>query len=371
MSCATLWIQSGLSLLERAAGDAEHSATVRIKMQRQVQQLVRIVNDLLDVARFTRGSCELVREAVDLRDVIEMALETARPLVEQRRQDAQFVAPSLPVIVDGDFARLTQVVANLINNAAKYTQTEGRIRVYLDVCDDWALVQVVDNGRGIPHEALPHVFNLFMQADPSRTREYDGLGLGLNIVKRLTEMHGGRVAVYSEGPGRGSRFEIALPLSVGTTKAVQPLLSGAPDADSSSRPGRCRRILIVDDNAESADMLGALLTFEGFQVELAPDAPSALQRIDGIAPDAVLLDIGLPGMDGFELARRLRRRSPQRRTLLIAVSGWGAPRDRELSRAAGIDHHLVKPVDTAALIELLNGGHGHTAAQPIASDHFG
>lgn len=346
-------IQAGLALLDRESSDGPRSASIRATIQRQVQQLVRILDDLLDVARFARGHCQLQSEIVDLREVIQLALETARPLIERRRHDVVTILTADPVYVWGDRVRLTQVVANILNNAAKYTPTEGRIRVFMEVRDACAVIQVVDNGIGIDRDMQPHVFDLFTQADSSATREHGGLGLGLTIVRKLVELHGGNVSVRSDGLGRGSLFEIALPVAeqaMPTPASDRPHRTSASDAAPASGD---MSILIVDDNRESAEMLAALLAFEGYHVECLADGMSALQRMDTFPAAAVLLDIGLPGMDGYEFARRLRQRMQNKCPLLIAVSGWGTPQHREMSRAAGIDHHVVKPVDVSTVIDLL------------------
>jgi CheY-like chemotaxis protein len=305
---------------------------------RQAQHLTRLVDDLLDVSRITRGKIALAIEAVDLGAVIGRAVEMVRPLIDARRQELTVLLPSEPVGLQGDPVRLPQVVANLLNNASKYTPEGGHIGVATERRSRAVDIRVRDDGMGIPAEMLPCIFDLFVQADRSLDRSHGGLGVGLTLVRRLAEMHGGTVTASSAGPGRGSEFVVSLPTA--------DTISAAPrgTAGESAEDSGARRILVVDDNRDAAESLAVMLRLMGHGVETAHSGPAALALAPALAPDVVLLDIGLPGMDGYEVARRLRA-AGEPQPVLIAVTGYGQEEDRRRSREAGCDHHLVKPVD--------------------------
>lgn len=318
-------------------------------MDRQLAHLRRIVDDLLDMGRISRGIVELQRETLDLRDIIAPALETVRPLVDRLRHELSIDLPTEPLWIDADATRLVQVVINLLHNAAKYTPPGGRLAVSIHREDDKAILRVRDNGHGISPDLLGHVFDLFTQGEVGidRAERGLGLGLGLTLVRRLVEMHGGRVTAASEGAGLGSVFELRLPLASSpadraATRPVETTPAAAP----------ARRVLVVDDNRDAAEALGLLLTHRGHAVETAHDGPAALDVAETFGPDVVLLDIGLPGLDGYEVYRRLRAGGGDR-LLIIAITGYGQDSDAERSRRAGFDHHLVKPVDIRQLEELV------------------
>jgi signal transduction histidine kinase/ActR/RegA family two-component response regulator len=337
-------IRNASELLARTApGDSRTQSIVGV-IGRQVAHMARLVDDLLDVSRITQGRIELKRETVVLQDVIDQAVETVNPLMRDRRHSLQILTGSDPVYVHGDFARLLQCVVNLLTNAAKYTDPGGRILLELHGTADAALVEVSDSGVGIPADELPTIFELFVQVDRTLERSQGGLGIGLSVVRRLIEMHGGEVYADSEGVGKGSRFSIRLP-------RVE-----APRAAQAKHPALqvpARRILIVDDNADAADTLAMMLQLDGHEVQAVYRGPEALERLGSFDAQAVLLDIGLPGMDGYEVARRMRQQSRGRALHLIALTGYGQPDDRARALAAGFDDHLVKPVSVDALTRVL------------------
>ncbi|GAB2518363.1 hybrid sensor histidine kinase/response regulator [Lysobacter humi (ex Lee et al. 2017)] len=326
------------------------SATEQAQLQRiadiigrQASHLTHLVDDLLDVSRVTRGLIQLERETLDLADAVEAAVEQTRPLVVARAHALQVRVPR-GTYVDGDRTRLVQVLANLLNNAAKYTPQGGRIEVDLEVDGPHAVVTVRDDGLGIDAALLPHIFDLFSQAERTPDRSQGGLGLGLALVKSLVALHGGDVAVHSDGLHQGSRFSVRLPHTV-----QAPQASGVPVSPAVVAP-RPLRVLVVDDNADALEMLVAVLDIAGHATRSAATAEGAL-RIADASIDVCVLDIGLPDISGYELATRLRERVP--RAVLVALTGYGQAHDRVLSKAAGFEHHLVKPVDIERLLALL------------------
>jgi PAS domain S-box-containing protein len=325
---------------------------------RQAAHMVRLVDDLLDAARISRGKVELRYEPFDFATAVEDAIEQVKPLVERKRHALAVQRPRDIALVDGDRARLTQVVCNLLNNAARYTTEGGRIDVTLAVSGPSVRLTVADNGCGIAPTLLPGVFDLFTQGQRGRDRTQGGLGIGLAIVHGLVRMHGGRVCAHSDGPGQGARFDVTLPLSREMAPVPTPAVPQPPGAFA--YPGL--KVLLVDDNQDAADALAALLASAGLRcaVEYAPEP--ALQRALRERPDVCILDIGLPGMDGLELARRLRA-GLGGAVLLIAQSGYGQAHDRAAGIAAGFDHYFVKPVDTGALFDVL-GRTRRATAQP-------
>jgi PAS domain S-box-containing protein len=342
-------IAHSLQLLKLAGHDPEVLATGVSRAERQIHHLVRLVDDLLDVSRISRGKIELRRERVAIADVVQSALETSRPALEAAGHRLTVNIPETPLWVKGDLIRLAQVVSNLLINAAKYTPAGGHIRLMARQEAREAVITVQDNGVGIPEGMLPTIFEMFVQAHPSQGQA-GGLGVGLPLVKGLAELHGGRVEAASAGPGQGSLFTVRLPL-VETDEGKR-----APEDRSEEAPeGRKgRRILIVDDNKEVADSLAEVLRLLDHQVAIAYEGESALERVQVYRPEVVLLDLGLPGMDGWEVARRLRQQPGGKRMRLIAITGWGQAADRQRTRDAGFDHHLVKPVEFQALVKLLS-----------------
>jgi PAS domain S-box-containing protein len=316
-------------------------------MERQVSHMVRLVDDLLEISRITRGQIELRRKPVELAAVIRNAVETSMPLIDARRHQLAVTHPSAPLIVDADAVRLSQVFANLLNNAAKYTDEGGRIALTVRHDEDQVAVSVRDNGVGIPEEMLSRVFDLFAQVDRSAARAQGGLGIGLTLVRSLVEMHGGQVEVRSDGPGHGTEFIVRLQLAAGRT--AEPVPARDPRVLSRLR----LRVLVVDDNRDAADSLEMLLRLGGTECHVAYDGPAALAALAAHQPDVVLLDLGMPGMDGFEVARRVRQDAESARVRLVALTGWGQEEDRRRARAAGFDHHLIKPVDIGDLQTLL------------------
>ncbi|MEZ6065604.1 MAG: ATP-binding protein [Planctomycetaceae bacterium] len=346
-------IRTGLELLERKGLDPRREKSIRKSMRRQLEQLVRIVGDLLDVSRFHRGHLELKCETIDLSRVIDMAVETVQPSADEQEHKLKFHRPRDPVYVHGDHLRLTQVVSNLLGNAVKYTPRGGKIQITLESTGREACLQVIDNGIGIARDAQSRIFDIFTQADTTNTREYGGLGLGLAIVKYLVAMHNGTVDVHSEGPGRGTRFWITMPVA---PPPKSPLAdSGEFDISQTVVLPPGTRVLIVDDNHDAAETLASVLVFEGFATFQAADGPSALQSFDNFQPQIVLLDLGMPGMDGYEIARCMRRRTSTLQPRIIAVTGWGGDDIRRRVMEAGMDHHLVKPVDMGELLQVISG----------------
>jgi PAS domain S-box-containing protein len=326
-------------------------------MERQVEALVHLVDDLLDVSRLTRGKIQLRKAPVEVAAIVTRAVETSRPLIDARHHELHVSLPGEPMVVEADVTRLVQVVSNLLNNAAKYTPEGGRIELTAEREDREAVVRVRDNGMGIPKEMLSKVFDLFTQSERTLERAEGGLGIGLTLVRRLTEMHDGRVAAFSSGPGKGSEFVVRLPL----LPAATPLASSddlEPDAPrgqgTPAQAKRARRILVVDDNRDSADSLAMLLRLSGHEAHTVHDGHKALEAAEAHRPDIMLLDIGLPGLDGYAVAQQTRSKPELANTMLIAVTGYGAEEDRRKSELAGFDFHLVKPVDFAQLQSLLD-----------------
>jgi PAS domain S-box-containing protein len=322
-------------------------AHLHAMMERQVNHMVRLVDDLLEVSRITRGKIELRLEPIDLAAVIRAAVETSRPLIDAGGHELQVDLPDTPVTLNGDPVRLAQVIGNLLNNAAKYTPRGGHIGLAVQRRGGEVELEVRDDGVGIPSDMLGQVFELFTQVDHTRAAAQGGLGIGLTLVQRIVELHGGRVEASSAGPNRGSTFVVRLPIP-DTTHAT-----AAPDGDDARTTLPSRRVLVVDDNLDAAESLGVLLQFLGANVKVVNDGPEALAVLDAFRPELVLLDIGMPGMDGYEVAARIRALPDQRGVTLIALTGWGQSEDRERSHAAGFDRHLVKPIDIDTLEALL------------------
>nr|WP_314628260.1 ATP-binding protein [uncultured Noviherbaspirillum sp.] len=354
-------ISSAVRIMELVAPDAPPQVRkAREVIDRQTRHLSRLVDDLMDVSRISTGKIVLRDEPVDAAAMVLRAIEMNRPLLEARGHRLETDGLSQQQMLRGDSTRLTQVIGNLINNAAKYTEAGGRISVSLAREGDWLTIRVADNGVGMAPQILPHVFNLFLQAERSLDRSLGGLGIGLSVVKRLTELHGGTVEARSDGERMGSEFVVRLPAPY----APAPAQGGLPVVLAAAPP---RRILVVDDNRDAVEALAMMLKLGGNDVEIAYDGVAALATAQSFAPDAVVLDIGLPGMDGYEVARSLRARPETAGALIVAVTGYGQKEDRERSRAAGFDHHLVKPIESDALLVLLRGKGGKGgAATPAA-----
>ena len=332
-----------VSILARTCAEETGQIAVRV-MDRQLRQMTRLVDELLEVSRITRGTIDLRRETVDLGDILGAAVETSRPAIDAGQHTLAVHMPSPPLLLDADPMRIAQVVSNLLDNAARFTDAGGSIVLEAVRDGDDAVISVSDTGVGISDDALPHVFELFTQADQRPVRAHNGIGVGLALARSLVELHGGTITAASTGPGQGSRFEVRLPV-----RKAEVVRTGSPRDDAQD----CR-ILVVDDNHDAADTLATLLQMGGAEVEIAYDGPSALEAIEAFRPRVVVLDLGMPGMNGYEVARWIRHRRDLDKTTLIALTGWGAQADREMTAEAGFDYHLTKPADIEAVQEVLS-----------------
>jgi len=342
-------IRNAVEILRLSEADPVASASARQLLERQLKQLVRLIDDLLDVSRITQGRLELRKEKLDLSVALRMAIETSRPLIESRRHTLHVSAQPDTVFVDADAARVAQVFANLLNNSAKYSRPGSSITASLAREGEHAVVTVADNGVGIPQAMLSRVFEMFERVDREPGSPQDGLGIGLTLVRRLVELHGGTVTAQSDGLNCGSTFIVRLPLAQGAHVPQETRSTPAEAGDSGAR----RKILVVDDNRDSAMSLSLLLELDGHEVRRAYDGVEALEIAEDFRPEITLLDIGMPRLDGYGAARELRRRDWARDSLLVALTGWGQQEDKRLAREAGFDHHMVKPVDPDALRRLL------------------
>jgi CheY-like chemotaxis protein/two-component sensor histidine kinase len=316
-------------------------------MERQISQVERLVDDLLDLSRITHNRLELRRHRVELGSAIDQAVEACQPILDNLGHELRVEPCADPLPVHADPARLTQVVTNLLTNACKYTEPPGVIRLTTRREGAEAVVSVADNGIGIACSMLPRIFEPFEQSDQAADRSQGGLGIGLALVRQIVQLHQGTVAAFSEGPNRGSEFVVRLPL-------MPEQATGASEVEVGSAGTHQRlRILVVDDNRDSADSLATLLGITGNETRVAYEGPAAVAATDEFRPDLVLLDLGMPEVDGFETCRRLRQLESCKQAIIVALTGWGQPHDRGASRQAGFDHHLVKPVDPAALGKVL------------------
>jgi signal transduction histidine kinase len=341
-------IRNGLQILRMTGGQGAAQERVLDTLDRQIQHIVRLVDDLLEISRISRGKLEIRKERVELVSIVETALETTRPLIEAAGHELTVSLPSDPIVLEADPVRLAQVLSNLLNNAAKYTEHGGRIWLNAEKLENEVLIRVRDTGIGIPGHVLPRIFDIFRQTDSSRSRQ-NGLGIGLTVVKGLIEMHGGKVQAYSPGVGKGSEFTVRLPLAASPSPHSTPTL----EQNAGGRALSKRRILIVDDNRDGAESLAMLLNFMGSDVRVALSGPAALEIMASYKPNVVLLDIGMPGMDGYEVANQVRQHPQLKDVILIALTGWSQEEDRRRCRKAGFDHHMIKPVDFDALQALL------------------
>jgi signal transduction histidine kinase/CheY-like chemotaxis protein len=346
-------IRNSLHIMKRAGVDAAVVGRVREMMERQVQQMTRLVDDLLDVSRITRGKIELRKEAVDLASLVQRTVEATCPLIEDRQQELTVDLPPEPVRLEADPTRLEQVLANLLNNAAKYTDHGGHVWLSARQEGGELVLRVKDTGMGIAADMLPRIFEPFVQSDRVLHQSQGGLGIGLTLVRRLVEMHGGSVTAHSEGPGKGSEFVVRLPVF----SPKQPIRGEESAGKGGESVGAApqRRFLVVDDNVDAAESLALLLRLEGHDVRVAHDGPAALAAVEAEPPDLVFLDIGMPVMNGYDVARRLRQQPGLENLVLVAMTGWGQEEDRRRSQEAGFDHHLIKPVEPEALHKLLAG----------------
>ena len=317
-------------------------------MQRQVGHMARLLDDLLDVSRVTHGKVALQRRPTQVAEFIRPAVETSSESVSARHQALELGLPAKPLYVNGDAVRLAQVFSNLLQNASKYTQEGGVIRLVATAAEDTVVVEVSDNGAGISATELPRIFDLFAQHERMMARSKGGLGIGLTIVRRMVELHGGTVEARSNGPGQGSQFIVTLP-RIDPEKAAAsslPAVVGLAPVPA--------RVLLIEDNLDAGETLAELLRWSGHHVEVALDGQTGLERFDRFLPNVVICDIGLPDIDGYEVAMRIRERRPERLPTMIALTGYGSAKDQERSVAAGFEHHLVKPVNPDALLRLID-----------------
>jgi PAS domain S-box-containing protein len=347
-------LMNAVQILRRSPDHAAVVEKARDLIERQVQQMSRLVSDLLEAARAQNGQIKLQRSSLDLRFIIGHVVDLMRPMFERKQQRLRMTLPEAPVWVQGDGTRLEQVFTNLLSNANKYTQEQGNIEISLDASpvDEaarCAIVQVIDNGEGIEGELVPRLFELFTQADRSLAHSQGGLGIGLSLVRTLVELHGGQVSMQSEGKGSGSTFEVQIPLT-----GTPPESEKSPSSPLLESVLRQRRVLVVEDNQDIRESTCELLSMAGFEVVGVASGSEALQNAPAYAPDVVLLDVGLPGLSGYDVARRLRGMPQFASTPLIAVTGYDTPEARALSSAAGFSHHVCKPVHFDELARLLN-----------------
>ena len=340
-------INNAIHALRASSGNREAIEAAHGMLERQAGQMARLVDDLLDMSRITRGRIDLRTEQVELEPIVQQAVEAARSLYSSMNHELTVTIPDHPVYLNADRARLAQVIGNLLNNAAKFTDRGGH--VWLTVTEEGrtVVIRVRDNGIGLAADKLPRIFDMFTQVDTALERSRDGLGIGLTLVKTLVEMQNGTVEALSEGPGLGSEFIVRIPIVM-----PEPTLEPKAGVDGSTR-GAGQRILIVDDSEDGAESLSLLLQVSGYETHKAYDGIEAFEAAERLKPDAILLDIGLPRLNGYEACRRIRQQPWGGRMMLVALTGWGMDEDRDRSRDAGFDHHLVKPVDTAALLKLL------------------
>lgn len=353
-------IRNGLTVMRLASGDREAVEKARGMMERQVQQMVRLIDELLDLSRISRGKVELRLERVTLAAEVQSAVETSRPLIEGSGHELLVHLPSEPVFVNADTTRLAQVFSNLLNNAAKYTERGGHIRLTAEARDGEVRVSVKDDGIGIPPPMLPAVFDMFTQVDRSLEKSQGGLGIGLSIVRRLVEMHGGTVEALSAGHGQGSEFVVRLPTLAPPAAEPGPM----SEAGDPAEPAVKRRVLVADDNADSAESLAMMLELMGNEVRIAHDGLEAVEAAAQFRPEVIVLDIGMPGLNGYDACRHIREQPWGREPMIVALTGWGQVEDKRRSKEAGFDRHLVKPIEPAALGQLL-------AAPPARSSGSG
>jgi PAS domain S-box-containing protein len=344
-------LTNGLQLLKLAGKDPFTAESSRAMMERQLKQMVRLVDDLLDVSRITTGKLKLRKERVDLAAVLRDAVESSRALIDREGHELTVTLPPESVLLDADPNRLAQVFLNLLNNAAKYSEPGGHIRLSAARDGSDVVVSVKDSGIGIPAAQLTRIFEVFVQVDTSWRRVQGGLGVGLSLVKEFVGLHGGRVEAHSGGPGKGSEFVVRLPAAT----VAEPLKASAepPKAAPEKSRGPQRRILVVDDNRDAAESLTMMLRIIGHEVRTAHDGAAAVVAAAEFRPELVLMDLGMPILDGYEAARRIRAQPLEDRTFLVALTGWGADDDHRRTLDAGFDRHLVKPVDPDALLKMI------------------
>ena len=353
-------LRNALEILKMTGANEAASRSARDMMDRQLRQMVRLVDDLLDVSRITTGKLRVKEEEVELHAVIQNAVDTALPLIESRRHELEISLPQSPVYLRGDSTRLAQVFLNLLNNAAKFTDPGGRIGCTAELQNGHVVVTVADTGIGISREMLPLVFDMFAQVDRSLERTFAGLGVGLTLAKRLLELHGGTMEARSEGLGHGSAFIVRLPVISPSTAA-----GALPREQTVGLRSESRRILLAEDNEDFSSSFATILRAMGHEVLVTHDGLSALEAAHVFKPDVAFLDIGLPKLNGYELARRIRASADGVRAVLIAVTGWGQENDKRRAREAGFDHHLVKPVEPDQVEQILASASASTADRAV------
>ncbi|MFN2644162.1 MAG: PAS domain S-box protein [Burkholderiales bacterium] len=347
-------IRTAVQVMAKARGDAGTLEAMRQTIDRQSAQLARIVDDMIDIARITRGSLVIEHEPVEVADVVRRAVETATPAIEAARHALAVDVPDSGLVAHGDRDRLTQLLSNLLNNAARYTPPSGRISVRAYREDGHAVISVRDTGRGIEPQVMERIFDMFVQGRSPLQRVGGGLGVGLALARRIAELHGGTLHARSEGDGKGSEFVVRLPLSPTATTGENRTTEAPP------KPAVPRRVLVVDDNVDAAATLDLLLRSLGHETRVAHDGVQALDIAREFRPEVILLDIGMPGLDGYEVARRLRAMNHGTNFRIVAITGWGQESDRVKSKEAGFDLHLVKPVDLGVLSKVLDDRSGAT-----------
>lgn len=357
-------ICNAAQLLRLNATDDDTKWTTEV-IDRQVNQMVRLIDDLLDISRITSGKIRLKRQVMDLTEVVSHAVEASQPLIDAHHHHLSVIVPTHPIWIEGDKARIAQVLTNVLNNAAKYTDDGGEIQLMLRLEGNRALVSIRDNGIGIPRDMLRSIFELFTQVERTLDRSSGGLGIGLTLVQRLVDMHGGSVTAESDGPGHGTQFTIALPRCQHSDTATDTSAGFPAAATDRLRP----KILIVDDNGDAADTLATLVRLNGHQVQVAYDGPSALTIAKAFQPAIVILDIGLPGLDGYAVAERMRDDVTTRNSMLIAISGYGQPMDESRSIQSGFDLHLVKPVEFSSLQAVLHSDRWASPPLQVSKEH--
>lgn len=340
-------LQNALDLMDMVDEDDLHDKAKKI-MGRQMKQIIRLVDDLLDVSRITRDTIELRKETLKFSEVIKNTLEICRPLMVSQNHNFTVNLPDEEVYLKGDLIRLSQAFSNVLNNAAKYTPPGGDITLSTEVWDGYLLVMISDDGIGIDPSMTAEVFEMFVQVDTSLERSHGGLGIGLTLVKKLVALHGGKVTVYSEGLGKGSLFTVSLPVLEHIGDGLEPKERVFAEAS------RKRRIMVLDDNQESAETIGIVLRHLGHEFDLSFNSMNFLERVRDYRPDVILMDIGMPGKNGYELCREIRQSPDLSEIIMIAQTGWGQKRDYDMAKKAGFDHHLVKPIDINNLQDILN-----------------
>ncbi|GFD89870.1 hypothetical protein KUL152_20960 [Tenacibaculum sp. KUL152] len=339
-------IRNALEILQSRDYSQNQKSEAFDRVERQVTQMIRLVDDLMDVSRITRGKIRIQRHPVNLCEVLSTAIETIQPLIDSKQHELFVEKVSSPLWVNGDLVRLSQVFSNILNNAAKYTPSGGNIEVRADTLDDVIVIKIKDNGEGIPTDKQKAIFDMFTQVDGVLERSQGGLGIGLTLVKKLTELHDGNVTVHSDGLGKGTTFSVTLPVLSEVPNETYELKKAEKTVRSASET---LKVLIADDNQDAAITMGWILEVKGCEVKVVEDGPSALQAVKSFTPDLVMLDIGMPGMNGYDLCMALRSNPALNHAVFVAQTGWGQPSHIQRSKEAGFDHHLVKPLDLSDL----------------------